>query len=367
MKINKSLTHGRCGLLVLMMGTWSVQAEVLEVSAEEQRLLGIEVQEVILAASGETAELTLRVGFSPDGEWAIKTPFPGLLYRAFVQVGDRVSAGDALMTVRSPEVVALQREYLKAGAELNLQASVWARDKKLSDAGSISGRRWQETRYAHDTAKAEFAGLRAELMLAGFNEQDLKRLSQEMEVSPGITLRAPADAAVLERPAMLGDHLEGTELLARLGQMDKLILEGILSSSAAAHLAEGMQISRQGGDNQAVLVMVSNVIDPTTQTVRVRAEPTGLEGLMPGQLTRWSVQSGSSLLTVPSSAVVKLDGLDVVYVQLASGFETREVEVRSTGSGQWIVLGGLSAGDRVAVRGTAVLKGMSVGMGGGDG
>ncbi len=367
MKINKSSAQGLFGLLVLMGVTLSVQAEVLEVSAEEQSLLGIEVQEVILAAGGETAELTLRVGFSPDGEWAIKTPFPGILYRAFVQVGDQVTAGDPLMTVRSPEVIVLQREYLKAGAEMNLQESVWTRDKKLSDAGSISGRRWQETRYAHDTAKAEFAGLRAELMLAGFNEQDLKRLSQEMEVSPGITLRAPADAVVLERPAMLGDHLEGTELLARLGQMDKLILEGILSSSAAAYLDEGMQISRQGGDNQAVLVMVSNVIDPKTQTVRVRAEPLGLEGLMPGQLTRWSVQSGGSLLTVPSSAVVKLEGIDVAYVQLASGFEPRKVEVRSTGSGQWIVLDGLSAGEQVAVRGTAVLKGMSVGMGGGDG
>jgi cobalt-zinc-cadmium efflux system membrane fusion protein len=367
MKIKNSLTHGLSSFLVLMMGTLSVQAEVLEVSAEEQRLLGIEVQEVRMAASGETAELTLRVGFSPDGEWAIKTPFPGILYRAFVQVGDHVSEGDALMTVRSPEVVVLQREYLKARAELNLQESVWARDKKLSDAGSISGRRWQETRYAHDTAKAEFAGLRAELMLAGFSDEGLQRLSQEMEVSPGITLRAPADAIVLERPAMLGDHLEGTELLARLGQPDKLILEGILSSSAVAHLDEGMQITRQSGDNQAVLVMVSNVIDPKTQTVRVRAEPLGLEGLIPGQLTRWSVKSGGSLLTVPSSAVVKLEGIDVAYVQLASGFEPREVEVRSTGSGQWIVLNGLSAGDRVAVRGTAVLKGMSVGMGGGDG
>lgn len=367
MNINKSFPISLGSLWIFMVWAGCVQAEVLQVSAEEQRLLGIEVQEVMLAAGGETAELTLRVGFAPDGEWAIKTPFPGILYRSFVQVGDRVTAGAPLMTVRSPEVVALQRQYLKARAELNLQESVWARNKKLSDAGSISERRWQETRYAHDTAKAEFAGLRAELMLAGFSDEDLQRLAREMEVSPDITLRAPADAIVLERPAMLGDHLEGTELLARLGQPDKLVLEGILSSSAASQLAEGMQITRQGGENQAVLVMVSNVIDPSTQTVRVRAEPVGLAGLMPGQLTRWSVQSGGSLLTVPSSAVVKLDGLDVVYVQLAAGFETREVEVRSTGSGQWIVLAGLAAGERVAVRGTAVLKGMSVGMGGGDG
>jgi cobalt-zinc-cadmium efflux system membrane fusion protein len=231
----------------------------------------------------------------------------------------------------------------------------------------VSDRRWQETRFAYETAKAEYAGLRAQLQLAGFSVQDLQRLSEESEISPEITLRAPADAIVLERPAMLGDHLEGTELLARLGEPDKLILEGTLSNSAAAHLREGMRMGLQGGENIAVLVLVSPVIDPQTQTVRVRAEPLDVSGLVPGQLTRWSVLSEGGLMTLPSSAIVKLEGVDVVYVRVAEGFEPRAVDVRSSAGGSWIVLKGLSSGERVAVSGTAVLKGMSVGMGGGDG
>jgi len=72
------------------------------------------------------------------------------------------------------------------------------------------------------------------------------------------------------------------------------------------------------------------------------------------------------LLTVPSSAVVKLDGKDVVYLSVASGFEVRHVQVKSTGGGTWIVMSGLKSGDRIAVAGTAVLKAMSMGIGGGD-
>ena len=357
-------------LLLALCGfacTTAAAAELLEVSEAEQQLLGIEVQAVVPAATGSTGELTLRVGFSPDGEWAIKTPFPGILHRVFVQAGDHVQKGDPLMTVRSPEVVSLQREYLKARAELNLQQFAYARDKKLSDAGSVSSRRWQETQYAHDMAKAEFAGLQAQLELAGYSAEDLGRLSRDTDIRPDITLRAPADAIVLERPAMLGDHLEGAELLARLGEPGKLVLNGTLSSQAASSLEEGMSIVLQGTENKAILVLVSSVIDPDTQTVLVRAEPINPVGLMPGQLTRWSVQSGGELLMVPSSAIVKLDGLDVAYVQVVDGFEPRNVDVRSTGSGAWIVLSGLAAGERVAVSGTAVLKGMSVGMGGGDG
>lgn len=358
-----------CALALLFNLFWmpTAGAQLLEISAVEQQLLGIEVQSVEPAGTANTGELTLRVGFSPDGEWAIKTPLPGILHRAWVQAGDRVQKGDPLMTVRSPELVSLQRDYLKARAELNLQESAWARDQKLSEAGSVSERRRQETKYAFETAKAEFAGLRAQLELAGFSREDLVRLARDAGISPDITLRAPVDAIVLERPAILGDHLEGSELLARLGDPSRLVLNGMLSSQAAANLSEGMKIAMQGAQSEAVLVLVSSVIDPGTQTVLVRAEPLDSAGLMPGQLTRWSIQSGGSLLTVPSSAVVKLDGADVAYVQVTNGFESREVDVRSSGTGAWIVLAGLVAGERVAVSGTAVLKGMSIGMGGGDG
>jgi cobalt-zinc-cadmium efflux system membrane fusion protein len=353
-------------MLVFSMLALPAVAQVLPVSEEEQRLLGIDVQTVTTVDQGGAGEITMRVAFAPDGEWAIKTPLSGVLQRVFVQVGDRVKTGDPLVIVRSADMVALQRDYLKARAEVNLQLSAWKRDKQLNDAGSISERRWQETRFNHDTAQAEYAGLRGQLMLAGLSEADLKRLAEKMEIGPDIILRAPADAIVLARPAMLGDQLNGSELLVRLGETHKLVLEGNLSKSAAAHLGVGGQIALQGNGARAELTYVSGVIDPQTQTIHVRARPRDASVLVPGQLTRWEVLSAGLLLTVPSSAVVKLDGKDVVYLSVPSGFEVRDVQVKSTGSGTWIVLDGLVTGDRVAVAGTAVLKGMSMGIGGGD-
>jgi multidrug efflux pump subunit AcrA (membrane-fusion protein) len=62
-----------------------------------------------------------------------------------------------------------------------------------------------------------------------------------------------------------------------------------------------------------------------------------------------------------------LEGRDVVYVSVPSGFEVRNVDVQSTGSGNWIVLDGIAPGDSIAIAGTAALKAMSMGLGGGDG
>lgn len=361
MKIGKSLI-----LTALFVPVLSLASQILPVTEQEQNLLGIDVQTVTAVEQGGAGEITLRVAFAPDGEWAIKTPLAGVLQRVFVQQGDKVKAGDPLVVVRSADMVALQRDYLKARAEVNLQVSNWKRDQQLGEAGSISERRWQETRYNHDTAQAEFAGLRGQLMLAGFTAEDLKRLTGKMEIGPDMVLRAPVDALVLERPGMLGDQLDGSELLVKLGEMNKLVLEGNLSRSAAANLAVGGQIALQGDEARAELTFVANVIDPETQTIHVRAQPRNASNLQPGQLTRWNVLSEGLLLTVPSSAVVKLDGRDVVYLSVTSGFEERDVGVKSTGSGSWAVLHGLVAGDRVAVAGTAALKAMSMGMGGGD-
>ena len=351
-------------LLILAL---PANAQVLTVSEQEQNLLGIRVQTVTAVDQGDAGEITMRVAFAPDGEWVIKTPLSGILQRVFVQEGDRVKTGDPLVVVRSPDMVALQRDYLKARAELNLQVSNWKRDRQLGEAGSISERRWQETRFNHDTAQAEYAGLRGQLLLAGLSDADLVRLSEKMEIGPDIILRAPADAIVIERPAMLGDQLNGSELLVKLGETGKLVLEGKLSRSVAAQLSVGGQLSLQGDGARAELSYISRVIDPQTQTINVRAQPDDTSMLLAGQLTRWDVLSTGLLLTVPSSAVVKLEGRDVVFLSVSTGFEIRDVVVEGTGSGAWMVQDGLVSGDAVAVVGTAALKGMSMGMGGGDG
>jgi cobalt-zinc-cadmium efflux system membrane fusion protein len=341
-------------------------AATVAISEQVQQALGIEVEAATRREDAGTGSVTLRVAFSPDAEWVIKSPLPGLLHRALVQQGDRVSAGEPLAVVRSPEFVSLQRDYLQARAELQMAESARTRDSRLREAGSIADRRWQETEYRYRTAEAEHAALRGQLILAGLAEQDLRQLAEEAAISPDLVLRAPADAIVLDRPAPLGSQLDGMEILVRLGEPDKLVLNGIITRAAADRLREGTRLRLNGGDTGAVVVFVSSVLDTESQTVDVRAVPDSAAGLAPGQLSEWSVLAGEPALLLPSSAVVRLDDRDVVYVAVPGGFEPRPVAVRGTASGAWVVLDGLQDGERVAVRGTAVLKGASLGLGGGD-
>jgi cobalt-zinc-cadmium efflux system membrane fusion protein len=342
-------------------------AAELTVSEQQQQALGIETASATRRADAATGSMTFRVAFSADAEWVIKSPLPGVLYRALVHQGDRVRTGEPLAVIHSPEFVTLQRDYLESHAELALAESAWRRDAKLREAGSVAERRWQETEYHYRTAVAELAGLKGRLVLAGLGEQDLERLAGEASLSSELVLRSPADAIVLSRPVPLGSQLDGSEILVRLGDPERLVLNGIVARTVAEGLHEGMRLGLQGSDNRAVIVFVSSVLDTGSQTADVRAVPDSPAGLAPGQLSDWDILAGEPLLVLPSSAVVRLEDRDVVYVAVPGGFEARPVTVRGTASGDWIVLDGLADGERVAVRGTAALKGASLGLGGGEG
>ena len=73
-------------LLLLLMAASPLAADLLQVDPGDRALLGIVVQTPALAAAAGTAEITLRADFAPDGEWAVKSPFSGILHRVWVQV-----------------------------------------------------------------------------------------------------------------------------------------------------------------------------------------------------------------------------------------------------------------------------------------
>ncbi len=109
MKFRNLLTLLMFSVLAFSMLALPAIAQVLPVNEQEQSLLGINVQPVTAVEQGGAGEITMRVAFAPDGEWAIKTPLSGVLQRVFVQIGDQVKVGDPLVVVRSADMVALQR------------------------------------------------------------------------------------------------------------------------------------------------------------------------------------------------------------------------------------------------------------------
>lgn len=354
------------GLLLITAST-GLPAQTLSLDPDQQRLLGIETATVEASSAVDVGTITMRAEFSPDAQWTLKTPLAGVLQRVLVQQGEAVTTGQALVQIRSAAFVELQRDYLRALGGQQQAAEILARDQRLHEAGSISARRLQAARFDEQAAGAALAALQGQLLLAGLDAGQLRQLRESRALSPELVLRAPADTLVLERSAQAGALLDGSEVLLRLGVPDKLVLTAHVPLILGRQLHEGTRLRAADGSGEAVVVFLSAVVDPASQTLLVRAVPDSPHSLHPGELSQWRVMAGQAVLRVPGRAVVRLGDQDLVYVRVAGGFEPRPVQTVSTTTGYWVITDGLSAGEQVAVKGTAALKGMSLGLGAGEG
>ena len=132
--------------------------------------------------------------------------------------------------------------------------------KKLEEAGALLGT-------PDGGPSVEIEG---QLMAAGLRSSELAALALSDTLSPDLVLRARAPALVLERDAHPGARVDGSETLLRLGDPRQLVLEGVLSRSAAAHLAEGTRLRAFDGGEEAV------VTPPSTPTSTLRPDSPSL-------------------------------------------------------------------------------------------
>jgi len=110
-------------------------------------------------------------------------------------------------------------------------------------------------------------------------------------------------------------------------------------------------------------------VDAASQTVLLRAEVgKGAETLRPGQVVEVEIAAPSGQhQRLPASALARNQGVTIAFVQVASDdkgatFDVRPVRVVSQG-GDSVMVDGIKAGERVAIKGVSGLKAMLTGVG----
>ena len=137
-----------------------------------------------------------------------------------------------------------------------------------------------------------------------------------------------------------------------------------LAQINAAFAEKSLPVDVIGADNKTVvekgkLVVVDNQVDPTTGTVRLKAEfPNADLRLWPGQFVnvRLLIDTLRNVVVVPTAAIQRgPKGTFVFVVQPDQTVTVRTVEVTQQDDVQSVVAGGLEAGQRVVTTGFSQL------------
>jgi cobalt-zinc-cadmium efflux system membrane fusion protein len=307
---------------------------------------------VVAVGRGGGAELMLpgRVAFAPGAEAVVDAPLPGQVVRVHVGVGERVSAGSALVTLRSPEGAASRATTDAAAASADAARAAAARDRTLFQRGYVARSRLDITEAEARRAEAELRAARARVAAWG---------------APGadgmVVVRSPVAGVVTRLTTAPGQVLhEEDQEVAAVADARRLELEFEAPPAAAALLKVGAPVSGQTADGRAIAGIVT-AIAPAGQTgvVVIRAR---IEGEAPPAGTVISARlsspggAGGGGLTVPTDAVQTVDGKASIFVMEGAGFRARPVVTGRIAGGQTEILSGLTGSERIAGAGAFLLK-----------
>ncbi len=352
---------------VAQSGASAEAGRALAVTPEQMARLGLEWRRPETVAEFAVGSAPAVVVVPPSQEAIVSAPVGGLVTRILIAEGSSVEAGQALVEMRSTELLQQEREYLEALSARRLADAQLARDEGLRTDGIIAERRLQETKAQAASARVRLEAARQQLHLAGFDDGGLAKLAASGTITANLTLRAPFAGTVVARHIALGEQVQAQDKVARIANLERLWLEVRVPQERADAVAPGMHIrvEPQGRPATAEVFQVGRVVDPATQTVLVRGKIDNAGGVLRAGQTLPARILGSSAdgaLAVPKAAVVRIDGHAFVFVRRADGFDLRPVRPLGEDAERvYVAAAGLAGSSEIAVKGVSALKSLLLG------
>lgn len=350
-------SHDRAGQAVLL------SAEALDAS-------GIAIAQVGLEHHVPTLRVTGTLSYD-ERRMAIATArIGGRITKVVADYGQSVYEGETLAWIDSPELGAAQADYLRAESMARLRKAEYERARLLLEGEAISQGELLRREAEWQAAEAELKTSEQKLHILGLSRTDIGKLSNDRaNAGHEYPVRAPIGGRVTERKAVQGRVVGSNDELFTVARLESLWLFLQVFEKDLPAVEEGTAVtlrceSHPDHSFTGTVDFVGEVLDPHSRTVQARALIENPDGkLKPGMFVYASIdakkESGAKAqrLAIPPSAVARVDGRDVVFVQTADRtFELRHVALGEA-SRDWVeVRFGLAEGEAIVVEGVFTLK-----------
>ncbi len=324
--------------------------------------LGVKLVRPQVASELSLGFVPAVVTVPPQAETLISAPVAGRLEKVFVAVGDKVAAQQPVAFLVSPEFLAAQQRLLAAYQELIVAQASFARDKLLFEEGVIAKSRFLKTEKRKQQASSSFAQVQAELEALGMPKKAQEYLVKTAKLEARLELVSPIAGVVTERKVTAGQWVDRLAPILQVTSTSDLWLEMAVPVERAELLRGGAKVLVEPQGARGKVSLIGETVDPSTQTVLVRAKLEVARGLQPGRKVTAELLKASRapLLKLPASALVEHQGERFVFVRVPEGFRVQKVNVAQE-TAKEAFLTGLDPALEVVAQGTAALKAAWVG------
>lgn len=303
----------------------------------------------------ERLHLPAQIKVNAERTVAIGAPTEGIVQSVLVSPGAAVKKGQALVTIQSPTAAQWRAELGSALQRVNLARTTYQREKTL----------WEE----HISARQDFDAAEAALKEAEIAAQAARQrlsalgIAGSDGVSSIVTVRAPLDGVVVEKPAVAGQAVDMTKPLLTVADLSHVWIEAAVPADSLGQIGVGMpaKVSVNALPNEltGTVSFVGPILGEATRMATARITlPNPELRLRPGMLATVDLLGPQTNVpvTVTSDAVQTIHEHDVVFVRTESGFRAQNVTIGRSDGKRTEIVKGLNAGASYAAGGSFLLK-----------
>lgn len=309
----------------------------VQISPERLQRIGVKIGEVRRQTLSGRIRTVGTVAMDERRLAYVEVRFPGYLQKVFVDsTYQYIRKGQPLFTVYSPDLLSTEREYLIARESARRLA------------------RSPDPAVARDGAALVQAAAQR-LALWGIPQREIERLKRTKLAREALTIDSPVSGYVTEREALPNAYVEPGKRLYTVADLSRIWVYAHVFQNALGRIRVGDPATLTvdtypGKPFQGTVDFIYPQIDPTTRTARVRLElPNHALRLLPGMYVNVSLKGPAiTALTIPTNAVLQTGTRNIVFIDQGSGvLVPRNIRLGAETDGQYVVLGGLSAGERI--------------------
>jgi cobalt-zinc-cadmium efflux system membrane fusion protein len=367
--IAATLLTGSCGLYKkaapASAAAQTDEAALFEVP--QKQLAHLKIVEVHKVSWSTVVRTTGTVDWDADHTTQAITQVNGPISKLLVDLGSRVTAGQPLLYVSSPDVAAAISTYKKARNRQDYAKKTLDRSKDLLEHKVIATKDMEAAEQDYNDARSETENDLQALKIFGVTEQELDEAQhQGVPINPQLAVRSPIAGIVVQKLVTPGLVIQaGATACFTISDNSTVWVQGHIYDRDLEAVRVGDAVEETDSSLHrtfhGVVGYIEALIDPTTRTTSVRIVTKNPDGLLKKDMFVDAVvhtRSGRNVLTVPTSAILRNDeNLPFVYVEASPAkFAQRLVNIGAVQGDDTEIVTGLKESEKIVAQGSVFLQ-----------
>lgn len=334
---------------------------ITELTEEQMRSVGLTLGNIEMKELTSTIKANGLLRVPNNKKAAVTSLYGGVIRTIKVQIGDFVRQGQVLATIRNPEYIQVQEQFLTVTSRISFAEKEYRRQKELFDNDAGAKKNLQSSEAELKSLRTQKASLQKQLQLMGISPAKVANGN----LRSGLVITAPISGTVSSINAQIGSFVDVSSPVLDIIDnssihLDLQIFEKDLPKMRVGQIVHFKLTNNPETEYDARIYSIGSSFENDSKTISVHANVTGNKtGLIDGMnITGIVSLDKSTTPAIPSEAIVEADGKYYVFVKTDRKPE-KNAEENESEIHQESEKSGMAKGRKVNFEKVEVIKGFS--------